>query len=361
MTPFLLLVALIRFGRGLGGRSRSRGIAGRALPVEVVARLVLAGDGAIGADLLAIAAADDGVAGPAHVVLPGQRALDDLALSRQRLPDRPFHGIDHALVDRRQAAPIVIAGALGRVGRRRAIEPALAAVVGADLGEADHIVALPGHLDLVDTALLRQLGADRILHPVLLPRHRPPRHRERAAQITRNPFHLFPFRCARRGRLPCRNFPLSPIRATPRRIAGNRAERGRLVWRSLEEDAMLGNRNAVANLAVRNLDRARAFYTGTLGLKEVDHEGDELIVLESGDSKVNVYRSDYAGTNEATAVTWAVADIEGEVESLKRNGLRFEPYDLPALALEGVVHVGEDMKVAWFKDPDGNILNIVGN
>jgi catechol 2,3-dioxygenase-like lactoylglutathione lyase family enzyme len=124
---------------------------------------------------------------------------------------------------------------------------------------------------------------------------------------------------------------------------------------------MLGNRNAVANLAVRNLDRARDFYTGTLGLKEVDHEGDELIVLESGDSKVNVYRSDYAGTNEATAVTWAVDDIEGEVESLKRKGVRFEHYDLPGLALEGDVHVGEDMKVAWFKDPDGNILNIVGN
>ena len=124
---------------------------------------------------------------------------------------------------------------------------------------------------------------------------------------------------------------------------------------------MLGNRNAVANLAVRNLDRARDFYTGTLGLKEVDHEGDELIVLESGDSKVNVYRSDYAGTNEATAVTWAVDDIEGEVDSLKRKGVRFEHYDLPGLALEGDVHVGEDMKVAWFKDPDGNILNIVGN
>ena len=47
---------------------------------------------------------------------------------------------------------------------------------------------------------------------------------------------------------------------------------------------MLGTRNAVANLAVSDLDRARNFYTGTLGLKEVDHEGDELIVLKSGDS-----------------------------------------------------------------------------
>jgi len=122
---------------------------------------------------------------------------------------------------------------------------------------------------------------------------------------------------------------------------------------------MLGKRNAVANLAVSDLDRARDFYTGTLGLIEVDKEGDELVVLKSGDSVVNVYRSDHAGTNEATAVTWAVDDIDAEVRDLKGKGVMFEHYDMPGLALEGDVHVGGDMKVAWFKDPDGNILNIV--
>lgn len=122
---------------------------------------------------------------------------------------------------------------------------------------------------------------------------------------------------------------------------------------------MLGTRNAVANLAVKDIDRARGFYTGTLGLKEVDQEGDELIVLKSGDSAVSVYRSDYAGTNKATAVTWAVDDIEAEVETLKRKGVTFEHYDMPGLELDGDIHVGEGMKVAWFKDPDGNILNIV--
>jgi catechol 2,3-dioxygenase-like lactoylglutathione lyase family enzyme len=122
---------------------------------------------------------------------------------------------------------------------------------------------------------------------------------------------------------------------------------------------MLGKRNAVANLAVRDLDRSRAFFTGKLGLEEVDHQGDELVVLKSGDSVVNVYRSEYAGTNEATAVTWAVDDIEGEVEALRNKGIMFEHYDMPGLTREGDVHVGDGMKVAWFKDPDGNILNIV--
>jgi len=122
---------------------------------------------------------------------------------------------------------------------------------------------------------------------------------------------------------------------------------------------MLGKRNAVANLAVKDLDRARKFYTGTLGLEQVDNEGDELVVLKSGDTMLNVYRSDYAGTNEATAVTWEVDDIDAEVETLKSKGIFFEHYDMPGLALEGDVHVGEGMKIAWFKDPDGNILNIV--
>jgi catechol 2,3-dioxygenase-like lactoylglutathione lyase family enzyme len=123
---------------------------------------------------------------------------------------------------------------------------------------------------------------------------------------------------------------------------------------------MLGTRNAVANLAVGDIDRARDFYTGTLGLRQVDNEGEELIVLKSGDSFVNVYRSEYAGTNEATAVTWQVDDIDAEVAALRAKGVTFEHYDMPGLALEGDVHVGPGMKVAWFKDPDGNILNIVG-
>ena len=124
---------------------------------------------------------------------------------------------------------------------------------------------------------------------------------------------------------------------------------------------MLGSRNAVANLAVRDLDRARDFYTGTLGLEQVGGEGDELIVLKSGDSTVNVYRSEFAGTNEATAVTWEVEDIDAEVADLKGKGVMFEHYDMPELELRGDIHVGHGMKVAWFKDPDGNILNIVAD
>jgi catechol 2,3-dioxygenase-like lactoylglutathione lyase family enzyme len=123
---------------------------------------------------------------------------------------------------------------------------------------------------------------------------------------------------------------------------------------------MLSNKDAVPNVAVRDLDVATKFYRNTLGLKPVHEEGKELVVFQSGRSSINVYRSDYAGTNKATAVTWTVDSIEEEVKALKNKGVVFEHYEMPGMTREGDVYVGDHMKVAWFKDPDGNILNVVG-
>ncbi|WP_112662116.1 VOC family protein [Microvirga flavescens] len=123
---------------------------------------------------------------------------------------------------------------------------------------------------------------------------------------------------------------------------------------------MLKDRDAIANLAVKDLARAKKFYEDTLGLVQVDAEDEELIVFKSGNTTINVYRSQYAGTNQATAVTWMVGDdVEGVVRALKAKGVAFEHYDMPDMTLEGDLHVAGDLKVAWFKDPDGNILNIV--
>ncbi|MBI3527482.1 MAG: VOC family protein [Betaproteobacteria bacterium] len=123
---------------------------------------------------------------------------------------------------------------------------------------------------------------------------------------------------------------------------------------------MLGNNDAAATIAVSNMETARKFYEGTLGLKKVREEGKEMIAYRSGNSTINVYRSKYAGTNQATALTWMVGDdVEGVVRELKAKGVTFEHYDMPDTKREGDVHIGGHMKLAWFKDPDGNILNIV--
>jgi catechol 2,3-dioxygenase-like lactoylglutathione lyase family enzyme len=123
---------------------------------------------------------------------------------------------------------------------------------------------------------------------------------------------------------------------------------------------MLGEYDAVTNIAVKNLDTARKFYADTLGLKQVDAEGHEVVVFQSGKSRIFVYRSQYAGTNKATAMTWVVGNrVEEIAQSLKAKGVKFEHYDMPGLTRKGDVHVGGNMKIAWFKDSDGNILSIV--
>ena len=95
---------------------------------------------------------------------------------------------------------------------------------------------------------------------------------------------------------------------------------------------MLNHVDAVANIAVKNLKAARKFYQDTLGLKQVGAEGEELIVFKSGSSTINVYRSQYAGTNQATAVTWVVGkDLEDVVRALKTKGVTFEHYDMPGM------------------------------
>jgi catechol 2,3-dioxygenase-like lactoylglutathione lyase family enzyme len=121
---------------------------------------------------------------------------------------------------------------------------------------------------------------------------------------------------------------------------------------------MLEDRDAIATIAVKDLEVARDFYEDTLGLKQVGAEGDEVIAFGSGNSTLNVYRSRYAGTNQATAVTWVVDDVDAVVKELKARGVTFEHYDMPDVTRKGDVYVAGDIKVAWFKDPDGNILNI---
>jgi catechol 2,3-dioxygenase-like lactoylglutathione lyase family enzyme len=123
---------------------------------------------------------------------------------------------------------------------------------------------------------------------------------------------------------------------------------------------MLGGKEAMATIAVKDARAARKFYEGILGLKLVSDEMPEAQVYQSGKSKVLVYQSQYAGTNEASAATWPVGnDLEKVVQALKAKGVVFEHYDLPGLTRKGDIHVGGGTKAAWLRDPDGNILALV--
>jgi catechol 2,3-dioxygenase-like lactoylglutathione lyase family enzyme len=123
---------------------------------------------------------------------------------------------------------------------------------------------------------------------------------------------------------------------------------------------MLGGKDAAVTLAVSDLQRARDFYESTLGLEPL-LEVPESILYTSGSSVVLVYPSAYAGTNQATAATWAIGDdFEAIVQGLKTKGVTFEHYDdLPGTTREGDVHLVGELRGVWFKDPDGNILSLV--
>jgi catechol 2,3-dioxygenase-like lactoylglutathione lyase family enzyme len=124
---------------------------------------------------------------------------------------------------------------------------------------------------------------------------------------------------------------------------------------------MLGNKDAVATIAVSDMERAALFYEGILGFERSHTMGPGATAYKSGDSSLFVYVSQFAGTNKATAVTWNVGDdLDAIVDDLKRKGVTFEHYKLPGTKLEGDVHVSDEGRVAWFKDPDGNILSIAG-
>jgi len=121
---------------------------------------------------------------------------------------------------------------------------------------------------------------------------------------------------------------------------------------------MLGDSDAMATIAVRDLEIARKFYEEKLGLERLGGE-QSVLTFKSGNSKVTAYVSQFAGTNKATSATWVVPDAEAVVAVLKAKGLQFEHYNLTGLAREGDLHVAGSFKGAWLKDPDGNILHIL--
>jgi catechol 2,3-dioxygenase-like lactoylglutathione lyase family enzyme len=85
---------------------------------------------------------------------------------------------------------------------------------------------------------------------------------------------------------------------------------------------MLGDKIAVATIAVKDLNAARRFYKAILGLKASGStDSSEVVTYKAGNSSVLVYCSQFAGTNKAKAATWVVGDdVEGTAQALKAKG-----------------------------------------
>lgn len=121
---------------------------------------------------------------------------------------------------------------------------------------------------------------------------------------------------------------------------------------------MLNEGKVFATLAVKDMAAGKKFYGETLGLKQVD-ENPGGVTYESGGSKLFVYQAPTAGSGQATCAFWQVNDATTVAKDLKTKGVNFEHYDgMPGTNWEGDVAVMGGMKMAWFKDPDGNVLGV---
>lgn len=125
---------------------------------------------------------------------------------------------------------------------------------------------------------------------------------------------------------------------------------------------MLSDFTPSATVAVKNLKAVRSFYEGILGFEPIGSTLRGAQAFKVRGATVVIYESQFAGTNQATAVTWTLgAHFDEMVKALDAKGVPFEHYKMTGVALEGHVHVvrdGSPSRVAWFKDPDGNLHNL---
>ena len=123
----------------------------------------------------------------------------------------------------------------------------------------------------------------------------------------------------------------------------------------------LGEYKVVAGLAVSDMEAARKFYEGKLGLTRWTGLEDNRAYQCGEGTVLHVYLSpDHAGNSTATLASWYVEDMESVVDELTSKGVTFERYDEPPITTneKGIATFEGGAKVAYFKDPDGNTLSV---
>jgi catechol 2,3-dioxygenase-like lactoylglutathione lyase family enzyme len=121
---------------------------------------------------------------------------------------------------------------------------------------------------------------------------------------------------------------------------------------------MLGSTNIVAFVPTTDAKRARAFYEGTLGLRFVKDDGFALVLNANGIMlRVAKVQPDFKPA-QFTILGWQVSAIEGVVSGLQKKGVQFERYGFLEQDKLGIWTAPTGDKVAWFKDPDGNVLSV---
>ncbi len=120
---------------------------------------------------------------------------------------------------------------------------------------------------------------------------------------------------------------------------------------------MLSNSRVHANVPAADIQRARRFYTDTLGLSVTAERDGLLVFTTDGGTTFMVYETEYAGQAGHTIAQWHVDDLDADVKELQDKGVVFEQYDMPgALWSDGIASIPDMGRAAWFKDSEGNIM-----
>jgi predicted enzyme related to lactoylglutathione lyase len=126
---------------------------------------------------------------------------------------------------------------------------------------------------------------------------------------------------------------------------------------------MFKNTKAFSGFSVNDLHKAKEFYHGILGIEISENSMGILTLHIDGGSAIIIYPKPNHVPATFTILNFPVPDVEKAVDELISKGITFEQYDEPMKTdekgiLRGKVGYGPD--IAWFKDPAGNILSVLG-
>src|SRR5438874_5989165 len=120
---------------------------------------------------------------------------------------------------------------------------------------------------------------------------------------------------------------------------------------------MLKNSDVAAFVATAKPDEAREFYENILGLTFVSDE-EYAVVFNANGTTLRVQKVAEVFPKPYTTLGWHVDDIKAGVKGLAAKGVKFEFYDFMQPDADGIVTFPDGARVAWFKDPDGNLLSL---
>jgi catechol 2,3-dioxygenase-like lactoylglutathione lyase family enzyme len=120
---------------------------------------------------------------------------------------------------------------------------------------------------------------------------------------------------------------------------------------------MLADMNMMGFVLTKDYDKARAFYEGNLGFEFVSLDKFAL-VMKAGKSMIRIVKVPTFSPLQSTVLGWEVDDIVAMVDWLTKRGVVFEKYPFVQDKERGIWSTPDGNKVAWFKDPDGNVLSV---